>query len=80
MREVSDAAGYDAISRWRRNSDIDSRSHVSAETIMDLLHGDDDILLETFLLILSETSQDTKQAPSWPFGKKLLPHGVLKDF
>jgi hypothetical protein len=70
VREVSDSVGYEAASRRKRNSDFESRYHVSAESIMELLQGNDDILLETFLVIPAETSQDTvNQALSWPLAK-----------
>ena len=70
VRAVSDGAGYEAVSGGKRNSDLESRYHVSAETIIELLQGNDDILLETFLVIPVETSQDTvNQALSWPLAK-----------
>ena len=54
----------------KQNCDFDGRYHTSSETLLESLSDENNILLETFLLIPSDTSQDMiNQALSWPLAK-----------
>ena len=72
FRDVHDlmARKSSGVSNTKPNTLSDGRYHVSSETLMEFLRDETNIALETFLLIPSETSQDTiNQALSWPLAK-----------